>query len=332
MKPDVLDFKILSLLDENARATPSALAKQLGISKERVNYRIKRLESSKIIKSFYPFIDPTKIGLHLYRLYIVLHSTTGQKEGEIKKFFFEKTPLVWLDDCEGMHELVVTLAADRIQTIRQTILEIKEKFGNYISTKEKHIIAGIDRYCYGYPAKTPKIEQMQLDFPEAQPIDSLDRKLLRLLVQNPRQTLVDLAQKTGLTPNAVNYRIKKLEEKKIVLGYGTQLNPSSLNLLPLSIHISLRDLNDTPKVKEFFRKNATLVFAFDLIGKYDLSVDVLVTDINAYRKLLKKFKETFVGIYNHYTVSTIMERNFFGFYPAQELEKTVGNPTEPNKK
>ena len=49
IKLDVKDWKILTLLDENARYSNSQIAKKVGLSKPAVEYRLKRFEKNRII-------------------------------------------------------------------------------------------------------------------------------------------------------------------------------------------------------------------------------------------------------------------------------------------
>ena len=62
---------------------------------------------------------------------------------------------------------------------------------------------------------------------------SLDSKDLDILIHlQPDSTLsnVELAKKLGMAPSAVLERVKKLEQKGIIEGYPTRINPNALNL------------------------------------------------------------------------------------------------------
>ena len=59
------DLQILALLDQNSRISISKLAKKLRLSKDGVNYRIKKLEKEKIITRYFADIDVSKLGLIL---------------------------------------------------------------------------------------------------------------------------------------------------------------------------------------------------------------------------------------------------------------------------
>ena len=59
---DVKDRKILYELDFNSRQSNSKIGKKVGLHKNVVNYRIKRMEKSGIISNYYTMIDTFKIG------------------------------------------------------------------------------------------------------------------------------------------------------------------------------------------------------------------------------------------------------------------------------
>jgi Lrp/AsnC family leucine-responsive transcriptional regulator len=59
-------------------------------------------------------------------------------------------------------------------------------------------------------------------------LDSLDLKILHQLMQQARMTWADLAAQLGLSAPAAADRVRKLEERGVIQGYRTQLDPHSL--------------------------------------------------------------------------------------------------------
>ena len=69
---DLKDRKILYELDVDARQSLAEIGKKVGLSKEVVNYRIKRLEKEEVIIRYSTIIDLFRIGLKKYKLYLRL--------------------------------------------------------------------------------------------------------------------------------------------------------------------------------------------------------------------------------------------------------------------
>ena len=61
-------------------------------------------------------------------------------------------------------------------------------------------------------------------------LDPIDLQILDQLQANAREAQVDIARAVGLAPSAVLERIRKLEARGVVRGYGAQVNPKALGL------------------------------------------------------------------------------------------------------
>jgi Lrp/AsnC family transcriptional regulator, leucine-responsive regulatory protein len=61
-------------------------------------------------------------------------------------------------------------------------------------------------------------------------VDSLDYKIIEELSRKGRMTWAELAGILGLTSPSVIDRVKRLEEKKVILGYKAQVNHHMLGL------------------------------------------------------------------------------------------------------
>ncbi len=61
-------------------------------------------------------------------------------------------------------------------------------------------------------------------------LDPIDLQILDQLQANARETQAEIARAVGLAPSAVLERIRKLESRGVVRGYGAQVNPKALGL------------------------------------------------------------------------------------------------------
>jgi len=62
---DELDYKILEKLNENARKSYRAIARELKVSLSTISNRIKKLEDEKVIERYIPIINQEKFGYDL---------------------------------------------------------------------------------------------------------------------------------------------------------------------------------------------------------------------------------------------------------------------------
>jgi len=73
-KLDLKDRKILHQLDLNCRQSNTQIGKKIGLKKDVVGYRIKRMEEGGVIKGYWTNIDSYKFGYEVYRYYIVFQN------------------------------------------------------------------------------------------------------------------------------------------------------------------------------------------------------------------------------------------------------------------
>lgn len=60
-------------------------------------------------------------------------------------------------------------------------------------------------------------------------LDKTDLSILRLMQGNARITNADIARELEMAPSAVLERVKKLEQKQVILQYTARINPVAIN-------------------------------------------------------------------------------------------------------
>jgi Lrp/AsnC family transcriptional regulator, leucine-responsive regulatory protein len=73
-------------------------------------------------------------------------------------------------------------------------------------------------------------------------LEGTDRKILELLAHDGRMSFTDLGKATGLSTSAVHQRVKRLESRGLIQGYGATLDHEQLGL-PLTAFISIRPID-----------------------------------------------------------------------------------------
>jgi len=73
-------------------------------------------------------------------------------------------------------------------------------------------------------------------------VEDKDRLILRLLARDGRMSYTDLGKATGLSTSAVHQRVKRLEQRELILGYGATVNHAEMGL-PLTAFISIRPID-----------------------------------------------------------------------------------------
>jgi Lrp/AsnC family leucine-responsive transcriptional regulator len=73
-------------------------------------------------------------------------------------------------------------------------------------------------------------------------VEGTDRRILELLAADGRMSYTDLGKATGLSTSAVHQRVKRLEQRGLITGYGATVDQARVGL-PLAAFISIRPID-----------------------------------------------------------------------------------------
>jgi len=70
-------------------------------------------------------------------------------------------------------------------------------------------------------------------------VEETDRAIVSALIADGRLSYTDLAEKVGLSVSAVHQRVRRLEQRGIIQGYGARVSHEALGL-PLTAFVAIR--------------------------------------------------------------------------------------------
>jgi DNA-binding Lrp family transcriptional regulator len=109
-------------------------------------------------------------------------------------------------------------------------------------------------------------------------LDQTDARLLLALRDEPRATVLALAERLGLSRNTVQARLARLEQRAVVGSFERRIDPAALGY-PLTAHITVRvDQRRLAPVAEGLAEIPEVVEVLGLSGEVDLLVRVVAKD------------------------------------------------------
>ena len=126
-------------------------------------------------------------------------------------------------------------------------------------------------------------------------INEKDRQLLRLLSENARSSVSDLARTLGLARTTVQARIERLENSGYIAGYTLQKGPSALPVLRASALLSveprsgaavLQKLKTRPQVEKVHTTSGRFDLVVELSAQSTEELDETLDDIGAARGVI----------------------------------------------
>lgn len=140
---------------------------------------------------------------------------------------------------------------------------------------------------------------MELTHGEKVKLDSKDKKILERLQKNCRQTIVEIAKKTKLPRDVVVYRIKKLEQSKVIRAHHTFLNPQKLGY-PLYVYVLFSCYNIKPeeetKFINYLKSHKQIIYVAKNSGKYDFTIGVCAKDYMDFDDIIRNIRQKFIDV------------------------------------
>ena len=286
--------QILALLDQNARLPISTIAKKTRLNKDVVHYRVAKMEKEGIILGYYTLIDTHKLGYFTIRVYFDL---VGMRKETLRQFisYLDKNfRAAQIFSIDGAYQLGIITWEQSIYTLEGKLKALKEHFGNYINDYEVAFFTEFHNYFRKYLPRVPPTV-LSLKEGKAEQIDDIDKKLLLLLSTNARMTSVEISSHLRIPQRTVVYRIKRLEKKKIILGYRANINIASLGYENYFVEVYTSQ-QSKKSIEQWAQYHPQCIGVDYVLHGTDIELEV---EVESKRKLLafiNELKEKFVHI------------------------------------
>ena len=320
IKIDLKDRKILYQLDLDSRQSANQIARKVGLSKSVVNYRISRLKESGIIKNFYSLVDAIGIGFIPIRIHIKFQYTTSKIIKEIINFFVNDKLSTLVGSADGPFNLSVVIEVRDIYDFYNLWETAKNRYGYYFQSYNISFFINEMRFKSSYlllndMTKSERDNFIFIGQRKLGKIDQVDIDILRSISSNSRLSLLEMSKKMNLTPVAIKYRIKKLIERKIILGFKLDIDVNKIGYQKFKTYVQLRDYGLRKDLIGFIKNNVYLTNIDTNSGESDLELEFVLENINQLRDIMDDLTDRFSGILRNYDIISVVKLHKYVFFP-----------------
>jgi Lrp/AsnC family leucine-responsive transcriptional regulator len=309
IKIDLKDKKILYELDIDSRQSFRNIGRKVGLSKDIVANRVKRLQDTGIIKRFYVRYDTLQLGLNLLRFYFKFQYVTPEIKKEIIKHFMNNEYVKNLFSTEGSYDLGVIINIEKIPNIYPFWKNTLKKYGDYFAEQVFSIYMGELVYRQSFlldeiekTDRTPMCSNLGLV-----KIDDLDLKILRFLISDSRIPTVEIAKKLNSTTTTILSRIKRLVELKVILGFTVDLDLDKIGYQTWKVDFYLSEYTKVNQIVKYIEKNPFLICVDYTIGYADLEIELCVRNINQLYNIIEDLLSKFPKKIRKYTYFRVVK-------------------------
>lgn len=318
---DIKDKKLLYELDVNSRRSYSEIGKNIGLKKDSVNYRVKRLFDEGVITNFIAKIDVTKFGYLLFNVFLKFQNISKIKEKELLKFVKNHDRIGWGVIVLGNWNLAFIFWAKSETEFYDFWKKFISKFGEFIDNKEISLFYK-EIYCpklfflkNKFPNESDFVCSMKNDF--VYNLDKLDLLILSYLAKNSRIKYIELSKLLNVSPKKIFYKIKQLEKNKVILGYGVSIDCKKINFdyFKLEINFKKYTVEKFNKFIEYCKYHRNIVFIDETIGGNDIKLSIYIENKMLYKSLVDEIKFKFSDIIKNYETMQYYDEFKFNLFP-----------------
>ncbi len=295
---DSKDKRLLYFLDLKSRIKDTELAKELKTSKHVVNYRIKRLIEDGVIKQFQTVLNLEKLGINLYAsIYFKLRETDKNKEKKILDYLVNNKKVSYVGLIGGRYDLSIVLASHNIKELDKKLNQIVEEYPGELGEYEVSLRTFGAKFPKKFLLETKDTESKKIlsEIGGVEQIDSLDRKILKILSINSRESLVKISEKLKIPFSTVRKRIKSLETSGVIAGYSLLFDLKKIGIMNYKIFIRTKNKSETTtkNLMEFCARHKNITWFFKTIGQHDYEIRVEVENPEIYQEIIREIRSAF---------------------------------------
>jgi Lrp/AsnC family transcriptional regulator, leucine-responsive regulatory protein len=141
-KLDIIDHKLLEILQENGKITNAQLSKEVGLSPAPTLERVKKLENLGIIESYHAKVNREKIGLGV--MTFVQVTLSGHKKSITEDFVEKISTVPEIIECHhvtGSCDFLLKVIANDIASYQTLIMETINEIEVVASTQTMVILS-----------------------------------------------------------------------------------------------------------------------------------------------------------------------------------------------
>jgi len=316
-KLDVKDRKILYELDIDSRQSFAQLGKKVGLHKDVVAYRVKKLQEKGIFKKFYTEVNGYHLGYSSVKFYLTYQNVTPEIKQEILDYLVKSSYTDIVHSLEGQYDLCVISQVENIPKFYNIWKNAVNKYRDYFSNQ----IFCVESMGKNYKKiflldEKPNIKDNRVTFIESsndkkEEIDNLDKKILDLLAPNSRIRTLEIAHKLNSTVNTINSRMNRLVKTGVISRYTINIDWPKIGYQWFKADIVLKDPEKMQQIAEYAENNPNLIYRIASLGYVDLELIFALNNANQLHQIIEDLSSKFPNTIRNYKYFSVIKTHKF---------------------
>ena len=128
-------------------------------------------------------------------------------------------------------------------------------------------------------------------------LDGIDKKILKMLMENSRRPILEIAKNIGISGAAIHQRLRKLEKNNLIIGSSIKVNTKILGYTTMAfIGIFLDRATNNKTVVNQLREIKEILECHYTTGDWSILAKLICKDNEDLMEILTKKIQTIKGV------------------------------------
>ena len=323
----IKDRKILKELFDDGRLPFSVIAKRVGLSKEVVNYRVKKLIDKGILIRFNTVIDVSKLGWQIYFINIRLRNIDDVVEEEIINLLANHPNIAQVLKCIGTYDLVLKVFVKDYIEANNLMKSIEMKFKTHIAEYsidfvEQEVTVPLP-FLYE-PFKIKEYQSIPKKDANRVSVSSTDIQILKAVSHDARMPVADIAKKIGISRELARHHLKKLEKNNVIIKYRPSAwsGSKSIGYSWYLVMLKLNEVNKSTqkKLQAYILNNPNMTYYYKCMGRHDIMFEIRLKTSDEFNKVLMEMRGILKNDLKSHELSIILKEYKYTYFPGCLME------------
>ncbi len=320
VKLDAKDRKILAELFDDARAPFSVIARGVKLSKEAVNYRVKRLMRTGVLAGFNTVIDVKRLGWEMFFVYIRLRDIDVEKEREILGFLESHLNVAQLFRCMGSYDAIIKVFVRHHTDVDLMMKKVegmfRDSFDHYDIDCIVEEAAVPFAFLYGRGREPQYVAKASAASTRVE-VSDFELQMLKELAKNARLGVSEIARKIRAPVDDVKYHLRRLEKSGVILKYRPDTLPKKLgyNWYFLILKTSELSRQANNALESFLLGNPNVTYFYRTVRSSDVQVELRVMSSEKLNEVVMNLRGILKGFLKGAELLTILNEQKYTYFP-----------------
>jgi|GEM_PF-2126746 len=275
-----IDEILLYELGINARIPINKIAGKYSISKDTLKRHMEKLEKEKIIKGYITRLNMTSLG-YVFLTFLARSSGLNPKLSDfLVRSFGSIKQCGWIGILGGTWDIYGGFWVKDFKEALEIKDKIVEKTGKYLLNTEYCL--NLHRNYYNnmgflkHPEKFKKVKSIA-EYSGKTPVklDEDDIAILQMIENNARISYVEISESTGIPPSKVQFRLKQMIKKKLILNFRTLFDDKRIGVDFSAVTLRFKNYNEKilKKLTELCDSDPNIGYMGRMVGPFDAWVE-----------------------------------------------------------